>query len=201
MQVWSLGHEYPLGKEMVTHSSVLAWRSPWSGEPDCTAQVVAVSDTTERLSSIIVSFPKIRKLNHRDVKSIFLTTYLKQHQVQMHHEDDSSFILTDRQPESFEKWIFLWSLMKRIHMRCYMLLGFPKSSIDLQHLNTGCIYLVFQFIYSLRMSIYVWPRFRTEQVWPLMKLTSKWNERQRWRSKETTWFQVVIGTLVMQTNQ
>ena len=40
------------------------------------------------------------------------------------------FILTDRQPESFKKWIFLWSLMKESH-EIYMLLGFHKRSSDL----------------------------------------------------------------------
>ena len=32
-QVRSLGQEYPLEKEMATHSSTLAWRIPWRGEP------------------------------------------------------------------------------------------------------------------------------------------------------------------------
>ena len=29
----SLGQEEPLGKGMTTHSSILAWRSPWTEEP------------------------------------------------------------------------------------------------------------------------------------------------------------------------
>ena len=29
----SLGWEYPLEKEMVTHSSILAWKIPWMEEP------------------------------------------------------------------------------------------------------------------------------------------------------------------------
>ena len=33
MQVQSLGQEDPLEKGMVTHSSVLAWRIPWTEEP------------------------------------------------------------------------------------------------------------------------------------------------------------------------
>jgi len=33
MQVRSLGQEDPLEKGMVTHSSVLAWRIPWTEEP------------------------------------------------------------------------------------------------------------------------------------------------------------------------
>ena len=31
-QVWSLGREDPLEKEMATHSSILAWRIPWTKE-------------------------------------------------------------------------------------------------------------------------------------------------------------------------
>ena len=33
-QVQSLGREDPLEKEMATHSSILAWRIPETGEPD-----------------------------------------------------------------------------------------------------------------------------------------------------------------------
>ena len=32
-QVQSLGREDPLKKEMATHSSILAWRTPWTEEP------------------------------------------------------------------------------------------------------------------------------------------------------------------------
>ena len=32
-QVQSLGQEDPLEKEMVTHSSILAWRIPWMEKP------------------------------------------------------------------------------------------------------------------------------------------------------------------------
>ena len=30
----TLGQDNPLEKEMATHSSILAWRSPWIEEPD-----------------------------------------------------------------------------------------------------------------------------------------------------------------------
>ena len=33
MQVWSLGREDPLKKEMTTDSCFLAWEIPWTGEP------------------------------------------------------------------------------------------------------------------------------------------------------------------------
>ena len=32
MQLQSLGQEDPLEKEMATHSSILVWRMPWTGE-------------------------------------------------------------------------------------------------------------------------------------------------------------------------
>ena len=33
-RVQSLGQDNPLEKEMATHSSVLAWKSPWIEKPD-----------------------------------------------------------------------------------------------------------------------------------------------------------------------
>ena len=33
MQVWSLGWENPLEKEMVTHSGIIAGKIPWTEEP------------------------------------------------------------------------------------------------------------------------------------------------------------------------
>ena len=33
MRIRSLGWEDPLEGEMATHSSILAWRMPWTGEP------------------------------------------------------------------------------------------------------------------------------------------------------------------------
>ena len=32
-QVQSLGQEDPVEKEMATHSSILAWKTPWTEEP------------------------------------------------------------------------------------------------------------------------------------------------------------------------
>ena len=33
MQVWSLGQEDLLEKEMTAHSSILAWKIPWTEDP------------------------------------------------------------------------------------------------------------------------------------------------------------------------
>ena len=49
-QVRSLGWEDPLEKEMVTHSSILAWRIPWTEEPGRLQSMGRKeSDMTERL--------------------------------------------------------------------------------------------------------------------------------------------------------
>ena len=42
-QVHSLGREDPLEKEMATHSSILAWRIPWTEEPGGLVHGVAKS--------------------------------------------------------------------------------------------------------------------------------------------------------------
>ena len=33
MRVWSLGQEDPLEEELATHSSIVAWKTPWTEEP------------------------------------------------------------------------------------------------------------------------------------------------------------------------
>ena len=48
--VRSLGREDPLEKETATHSSILAWRIPWTEEPGGLQSMGhKESDTTERL--------------------------------------------------------------------------------------------------------------------------------------------------------
>ena len=40
------GQEDPLGKEMATHSSILAWEIPWTEEPDGPCSWSCKTDTT-----------------------------------------------------------------------------------------------------------------------------------------------------------
>ena len=50
-QVLSLGQEEPLEKGVAAHSSVLAWRSPWTEEPGgLQATECKQSDMTEQLT-------------------------------------------------------------------------------------------------------------------------------------------------------
>ena len=54
-RVQSVGQEDPLEKEMATHSSILAWRIPWTEEPGGLQSMVGrkESDTTERLTVLL----------------------------------------------------------------------------------------------------------------------------------------------------
>ena len=47
MQVRSLGGEDPLEEEMATHSSILAWRIPWTEESEGLQSIGSHTDTTE----------------------------------------------------------------------------------------------------------------------------------------------------------
>ena len=61
--VQSLGWEDPLEKEMATHSSILAWRIPWTEEPGGLQSTGhKESNTTERLH-FHFHFHSIYKLN------------------------------------------------------------------------------------------------------------------------------------------
>ena len=58
LETWvqSMGWEYPLEKEMATHSSILAWRIPWMEEPGGLQSTwLQESDTTERLHFLYIN--------------------------------------------------------------------------------------------------------------------------------------------------
>ena len=61
--VRSLGWEDPLEKEMTTHTSILAWKIPWTEEPvGYSPWGRKESDMTERLSMNVCAFPASRTL-------------------------------------------------------------------------------------------------------------------------------------------
>ena len=49
-RVQSLGWEDPLEKEMTTHSSILAWRIPWTAEPGGLQSMGFAESDTEQLT-------------------------------------------------------------------------------------------------------------------------------------------------------
>ena len=56
MGVRFLSWEDPLEKEMATHSSILAWRIPWTEEPAWQATVHGVTKSRTRLGAHAHSF-------------------------------------------------------------------------------------------------------------------------------------------------
>ena len=55
--VLSLGQEDPLEKEVATHSSILAWRIPWTEEPGGLQSMRSQeSDTSEQLNTFTLSY-------------------------------------------------------------------------------------------------------------------------------------------------
>ena len=59
MWVQSLGREDPLEEGMATHSSILAWKAPWTEEPGGLQSMGLHSlDTTEQLSTQKIFFGK-----------------------------------------------------------------------------------------------------------------------------------------------
>ena len=61
--VWSLGQEDILEKEMATHSSILAWRIPWTEEPEDYSPWVTKSLT--QLSTHMHTHTRTRKENQK----------------------------------------------------------------------------------------------------------------------------------------
>ena len=54
-QVQSLGLEDPLEKRMATHSSILAWKIPWTEEPGGLHTVHWVAKSQTRLSDVHIA--------------------------------------------------------------------------------------------------------------------------------------------------
>ena len=60
-RVRSLGQEDPLKKEMAPHSSILAWKSPWMGEPGGLQSMGSQSQT--QLSNFTLFESTLKKQN------------------------------------------------------------------------------------------------------------------------------------------
>ena len=81
MRVRFLGGEYPLEEGIATHSSILAWRMPWTEEPGgCSPQdhIVGPAEHSRghlACGLILLHLTVLKKVQYRDRKS-FLEIYL-----------------------------------------------------------------------------------------------------------------------------
>ena len=55
-QVQPLGWEDPLEKEMATHSSILAWKIPWTEKPGGPAMALGIAKSQTQLSDFTLTF-------------------------------------------------------------------------------------------------------------------------------------------------
>ena len=72
MQVWSLGLEGPLEKEMAIHTSILVWEIPWTEW--ATVHQVAELNTTEQLNNN--NKYKLYTVPPEQHKNIYIHTYV-----------------------------------------------------------------------------------------------------------------------------
>ena len=61
--VWSLGQEDPWEKEMVTHSSILTWRIPWTED--------VTLDNSFHFSELLITWNEDPNLPHKAFQSLF----------------------------------------------------------------------------------------------------------------------------------
>ena len=74
-QVWSLGQEETLEKEMATHSSTLAWEIPWTEEPGRYSPWGCKElDTNERLLYFTLIWPSV------EISCSVMSDYLQPHE-------------------------------------------------------------------------------------------------------------------------
>ena len=76
-QVWPLGQEDPLEKEMATRSSILAWSIPWTEEPGGLQSIGPENQTwlsdQAQITNIKKSNPNVKKLQIRICWNIWQT--------------------------------------------------------------------------------------------------------------------------------
>ena len=74
MQVWSLGWEDPLKKEMAAYFSILAWENPWTEEPGrllfMGLQRVEHNLVTKQQQQLYDNFIKMFSLQHLNMLSV-----------------------------------------------------------------------------------------------------------------------------------
>ena len=66
IQVRSLGREEPLEEGMAAHSSILAWRIPWTEEPHARATVRVVAKSQTQLKHLTHACIRCNAVNHSE---------------------------------------------------------------------------------------------------------------------------------------
>ena len=86
MQVRSPGEEDPLEEEMATYSSILAWKIPWTEDPDL--HRVTESDITEHMTHtghLIKEDIQVQNHHVKRYSSLYVFRDLKNEMTERHH--------------------------------------------------------------------------------------------------------------------
>ena len=102
--VRSLGGEEPLEKEMAIHSSILAWKIPWTEKPGGLQYMVHTKelDTTEQLHFHFTFF--IVQLSHSYMTTVKTIAFTRQTFV-----DKVMFLLLNMLSRLFIAFLFFWT--------------------------------------------------------------------------------------------
>ena len=101
-QVRSLGWEDSLEKETANHSSILAWKIPWTEEPGYSPWDHKESDTTEQLQS--KKFFKGQPFNITVIQTYAPTTDAEEAEVDQIYEDLQGLLELTEKKRSFPSW-------------------------------------------------------------------------------------------------
>ena len=105
-QVQSLGQEDLLEKEMATHSSILAWRIPWTVEPGRLQSVGSQSQT--RLSNFTTRYQELKTEWKQQME--FCKDRRREYRVQKHtHTYGHLIYAKDGTVEQRMCWVSQWS--------------------------------------------------------------------------------------------
>ena len=107
-RVQSLGQEDPLEKEMATHSSILAWRIPWTEKPDRLQSTGSQSQT--RLSDFTFTFT---------FTSLYLQNWVKicEAIVFLHWKTEFRSVIFERKHMQKVRITFFWIFCQRPHSK------------------------------------------------------------------------------------
>ena len=139
-QVQYLGREDPLEEGMAAHSSILAWRTPWTEKPGgLTVQGVAKSQTW--LPFLSVFSLRIRRYGFKSSYGSFLSLSFLIHKMGI-------MILCHQLREELAQWDIKWACFPKPTMRpglhCYPLIGpsalpRPLQCLDVFSVSILCV--------------------------------------------------------------
>ena len=116
--VWSLGQEDPLKKGMATHSSILAWRIPWTEEPGGLQSVGSQRVGHDWATNTFTTLHKVTGIDAMNPEI---------NKIHIFSNKQDTYILKCIRQATF--WTQSWNFIKGC-LCCFCLFCFPGTSAD-----------------------------------------------------------------------